>query len=184
MRSLFRFALVSVAFGCLLPALVAGDGDKKKESSTGHGFTPVGEIEVQLKAASSTSVTIQENQITLQGTGRRATPKAKPKDEVLEFTPDVKVRLMHLPLDEKGKKITRTPEELEKLKGNSNLPGYEASVSDLKAGQTVKLFLATAKGAKGDEANKLYVRRIYIEKDVSGGHGDKSDNKPKTDAKK
>ena len=100
MRCLFRFAVVAVACSCVLPSLIADDTEKKKEGSTSHGFNPVGEVEIQLKAVSSTSVTIQENQITLQGTGRRATPKAKPKDEVLEFTPDVKVRLMHLPLDE------------------------------------------------------------------------------------
>src|SRR5947208_11218529 len=86
------------------------------------------------------------------------------RDTVVEFTDDVKVRLMHLPpnVDEKGRKIPYTEKELEKLKGNTNMSGYEAAVSDLKPGQIVKVFLATAKGGLAAEANKLYARKVYI----------------------
>src|SRR5262245_51527121 len=51
-------------------------------------------------------------------------------DFVLKLTDDVVVRTKELPdkLDEKGNPAKYTPEELQKLKGNPNLPGYAAEL--------------------------------------------------------
>jgi len=80
------------------------------------------------------------------------------------LTSDANIRILHLPplLDENGKKVPRTPEELQKLKGNSNLPGYQAEFSDLKPNQIVTVQLVKLRGAKGDDAKKLYVSRVII----------------------
>ncbi len=50
--------------------------------------------------------------------------------------------------DENGKVRQPTPEERAAAKGNSNLPGYEADVNELKAGQTLKLTLLKKKETK------------------------------------
>jgi hypothetical protein len=83
----------------------------------------------------------------------------------VEVTDDVKVRQMKLPpkTDENGKKVPYTPDELVKLKGTLPLAGYEAAIGDLKSGQLVRLHLVRVKGATGENANKAYANRIFID---------------------
>jgi len=64
-------------------------------------------------------------------------------------------------LDEKGKPIAYTADEKQKMRGKDGV-GYEASASDLKAGQTVRMHMVKLKGAKGEDALKLYVAKIVI----------------------
>ena len=167
MNALHRYALGTLVAGCLLPVLLAADSEKKEPAE--HYIT-VGEVEVVLKAASSTSITLQSNQnanISRLLGGAPAKGKNQPKDTVLDLTADCKVRLLHLPpvLDDKGNKVFRPPEEINKLKGNSGMPGYEADTKDLKANQVVKITVVKAKNGLATEASKLYVKRIIIEKD-------------------
>ena len=54
--------------------------------------------------------------------------------------------------DEKGNFKKYTAKELKELKGDSNLPGYEAGMDALKPGQTVKVYLAKATAAKQPKA--------------------------------
>src|SRR5713101_1384294 len=131
MQTLQPFVLATALAGLLIPAIMAADTEKKE--STEH-YVSVGEFEVVLKSVSSTSITIQTTQVSLTGGRNRGGVKSTPKDLVLDFTSDLKVRLLHLPpvYDKDGKQTVRSPEELNKLKGNSALPGYEAEVSDLK----------------------------------------------------
>jgi hypothetical protein len=171
MRTLHRFALGTLVAGCLLPALAAADNEQKEPP---EHYVSVGEVEVVIKSATSTSITIQNNQVTLPPAvarllgGGGGKGKNAPKDTTLDFTSDCKVRVMHLPpvYDKEGKKTVRSPEEINKLKGNSNLPGFEAEASDLKANQVVKVTLVKPKNALAAEATKLYVKRILIEKDA------------------
>jgi hypothetical protein len=72
------------------------------------------------------------------------------KDFDLEAVENVKVRLAQLPVeyDEKGYPIKHTDKELKERKGpDPKLPGYTASIEDVKVGQTVKLTLARKKPA-------------------------------------
>ena len=157
MRTPHRFALTAVAAGCLAAALVAADKDAPEH------YVSVGEVEVVLKSATSTSITLQSNQpampaavARLLGGGGGGKGKNAPKDTTIDFTSDCKVRVMHLPpvFDKDGKKTVRSTDELNKLKGNSGLPGY------------VKVTLVKPKNALAAEATKLYVKRILIEKDA------------------
>ncbi len=89
--------------------------------------------------------------------GKRLQMKDLPKDVSLDLTSDVVVRRIHLPpkKDEKGHTIPYTEKELKDLRGDSKLKGYNAELSDLH--------LVKVKGAKGDEAKKVYVNRIFIQ---------------------
>ena len=171
MRTLLAFSLATLVTSCLLAARVAADTEKKEP--TEHYIT-VGEVEAVLKSATSTSITLQSNQA-------RTAKTKEAKDQPLELTSDCKVRLRHLPplLDDKGKKTFRTPEELTKLKGTSNLPGYEAEISDLKPNQIVKITIVKSKPATATEAPKLFVKRIIIEKDIPAAKGDKKPEEKK-----
>jgi hypothetical protein len=177
MQTLQPFVLATTMAGLLIPTIIAADNEKK--DSTEH-YVSVGEVEVVLKSASSTSSTLQTNQITAlnSGRGRGGGTKVTPKDQVIEFTSDLKVRVIHLPpvFDKDGKPTVRSPEELDKLNGNSTLPGYVAEVSDLKANQTVKISVVKPKNSAAADANKLYVKRIIIEKDPAGSKT--ADKKP------
>jgi len=185
MSALPRIAFGTLVAGCLLPALAAADNEQKEPP---EHYVSVGEVEVVLKSATSTSVTLQSNQAALPASvarllGGGGAGKGKPKDMVLDFTSDCKVRMLHLPpvFDKEGKKTVRSPDEINKLKGNSNLPGYEADPSDLKPNQVVKLTLVKPKNALAAEATKLYVKRVLIEKDppVSKTPDKKPDDKKK-----
>src|SRR5947208_9771384 len=73
---------------------------------------------------------------------------------------EVKVRLLQLPpiFDDKGKRKRPSQKELEDMKGpDKKLPGYTASLDDLKPGQVVRVRLiqkAGFKPGKGKERDK------------------------------
>jgi hypothetical protein len=169
MRTLPIFTATLIS-GCLLSTLFADDPEKKDPP---EHFIAVREAEVVLKSATATSITLKFDPIPTPGTYNRngtvtpGKPKTQP-DQTLEFTSDCKIRMLHLPTlrDDKGNKIFRTPEELMKLKGNSGLPGYEADAGDLKPNQTLKISIVKPKKSIAGEAEKLYVKRIIIEKDL------------------
>ncbi len=149
--------------------LRADDKDKKADPPSSASLTSVGDMNGVLQSADSGAITLRLNQISLQGGGRGKGMKAKEnhQDLKLEMTSDCKVRVQHLPTltDEKGNKKARSPEELQKLKGNSTLPGYMAETSDLKPGQILQVHLVKTRGAGADA--KSFVSRILIMGDGS-----------------
>src|SRR5262249_7520607 len=110
--------------------------------------------------ASNHSVTVK---VPAGTTGRGKYAQTTMKDDELTFTSDVAIRHRHLPpkLDEKGKKVAYTSDELKKLKAKDGL--YEASGSALSGGKTVTVHLEKLKGGKGEDAKKLYVPKPIIE---------------------
>lgn len=58
-----------------------------------------------------------------------------------------KIRSLTPPLryDDRGNLITYTKKELDKMRAGSKLPGFEADVDDLKAGQAVQFYMAKGK---------------------------------------
>jgi hypothetical protein len=87
------------------------------------------------------------------------------------------VRRRHPPVmfDAKGKPRKPTAKELKELKGEGNLPGYMAEASDLKANQTVTLYLQKPTVKKDDPDsltdNKPSVRMIIIEAEAQSADG-------------
>jgi hypothetical protein len=64
------------------------------------------------------------------------------------FDDTLKVRLPKLPeTDAQGKPIRRTDQELRKLKGPGNLPGWTGTIDDLKVGQLVKVHFLKKRGS-------------------------------------
>ena len=75
---------------------------------------------------------------------------ATQKNVDIQAIDDVVVRRSRMKelYDQNGKVRQPTPEERAAAKGNSNLPGYEADVNELKAGQVLKLTLLKKKETK------------------------------------
>jgi hypothetical protein len=69
----------------------------------------------------------------------------------IRLADDAIVRWQQAPMqfDAKGKPIKPTAEQMKALKGDSNQPGHAAEVSDLKAGQIVKVYLGKRRLPKG-----------------------------------
>jgi len=156
----------------VLASVARAEDAKEKKSdipSTSQTYA-ANEITATVQDAKKTneggSITIRVEGVTLTTGGSRSMPRAKGshQDYVFDLTSDAKIRIMHLPplLDDNGKKVSRTPEELQKLKGNSALPGYQAEIGDVKPKQIVKVQLVKLRSAKGDDAKKLYVSRVII----------------------
>jgi hypothetical protein len=101
------------------------------------------------------------------------------KDVDFHTADGVKVRELTLPVrfDDKGEIKKYTEDEKKQMKGkDASLPGYEAKLEDLKAGQTIKVTLARHKEEKKDAdqakdkdakemTHKLEVTLIVIEDD-------------------
>ena len=164
MRPVYFFGAMLVSLGLAFHTFAADEKKNSKEPAEGpsaNSYVSFNDVTVVISGASSKSVTVK---VTTGYTGNAKHPQATNKDDELIFTSDVVIRQRHLPpkLDEKGKKVAYTSEELQKLRGKGGV-GYEASASDLHAGQTVSLHLVKLKGAKGEDATKLYVSKVIIE---------------------
>jgi len=164
MRSAYFLGVMFVSLGLACHAFAADEKKTSKEPTEGpsaNSYVSFSDVTVVISGASSHSVTVK---VTTGYSGNAKRPQATNKDDELTFTSDVVIRQRHLPpkLDEKGKKVAYTSEELNKLRGKGGV-GYEASPGDLHSGQTVSLHLVKLKGAKGEDANKLYVSKVIIE---------------------
>lgn len=92
---------------------------------------------------------------------------ATQKNVDIQAVDDVVVRRSRMKelYDENGKVRQPTAEERAAAKGNSNLPGYEADVNELKAGQTLKLTLLKKKETKttgGGQANGADTKTEWV----------------------
>jgi hypothetical protein len=175
MSSHFRIGIAVVLLAVAVsPAISADKSDKKEKKGSDTNapaageYVSVGDVAGILGKADSDSVSLRVPQLGLQygkGNNRRPSLKEKDKDVGFQLTADAKIRLMKLPpkKDEKGRKIPYTRDELIKLKGKGNLPGYEASIDDLKPGMVVKLHLVRLKHGDKEALAKRFVSRVYIE---------------------
>ncbi len=66
------------------------------------------------------------------------------KDHDFDLADEVKVRWKDLPKGPDGKAKQYTDEEYKKLREPANAPGFKAELSDLKPGQTVRVYLSKA----------------------------------------
>jgi hypothetical protein len=162
-----------------LPLAAAEKDDKKKtepksdaRASTSNDYVVVGEYDFVVASGPGKdggSIKVRGNKLTLQqGNRGKGNLKAVEDDPTIELTPDVKVRLIKLPVkkDEKGITIPYTEKELKELRGDSNLRGYNAELDDVKAGKIVTLHVLKLRNAKGDDAEKRFADRIYIKGDA------------------
>jgi hypothetical protein len=94
------------------------------------------------------------------------------KDHDVEMASDVKVRWHDLPKKADGKPYT--DKEYQALRDPPDTPGYKADVSDLKAGQTVRLHLS-----KAGKAGKPVATVVEILADAPQGSEPKKPEKPK-----
>ncbi len=175
MFSHFRIGIAIVMFAVAASPATSADKNDKKEKKGSDTKAPaageylsVGDVTGILAKAESDSVSLRVPQLGLQsgkGNNRRPTLKETNKDIDFQLTADARIRLIKLPpkKDEKGRKIPYTREELNKLKGKGNLPGYEASTDDLKPGMIVKLHLVRLKHGDKEALAKRFVSRVYIE---------------------
>lgn len=99
------------------------------------------------------------------------------KDHDVEMAADVKVRWKDLPRKADGK--PHTPKEYQALRDPPGTPGYKADMSDLRAGQTVRLYLG--KGPAKDD--KVVATVVMILADPPPGAEPKNAGKPKKNKK-
>lgn len=90
-------------------------------------------------------------------------------------------RRMTLPADydDKGNLKTYSKEELAKLKGTDNRPGYAARIDDLQPGAQVKLFLAPGKAEAGGVAKPTVTMVLILAEPASGLGGPAAPGKKK-----
>jgi hypothetical protein len=117
-------------------------------------------------------VAIQAQALRMSGgTGGGGRVSTRNQDLELKAADDIKVRLLQPPLqfDEKGRIKKYTRKELDELKGpDKSLPGYQGDFDNLKAGQTVKVYLVKKKtapkppGKKKDDGEDLEEKRPSV----------------------
>ncbi|HEV3146550.1 MAG TPA: hypothetical protein VGZ47_21865 [Gemmataceae bacterium] len=173
MRFICSVGAAVVSLALALNAFAADEKKDSKDSKEGpsaSSYYSAGDITVVIAGASNHSVTVKVPGGT-KGSGKNA--QMMSKDDELSFTSDVAIRQRHLPpkLNEKGQPVSYTSEERQKMKAKDGL--YEAGASDLHAGQMVSLHLVKLKGAKGEDANKLYVSKVIIEAQPQNAAGKK-----------
>lgn len=89
---------------------------------------------------------------------------ANEQEMELEAADDVKVRIEVLPIkvDEDGKKIKRTAEEMKELKGKEGLWGYAGTMENLQPGRIVRVYRSKVKGA--DKEDPPVITMIHVAK--------------------
>jgi hypothetical protein len=180
MRCLISSAVLAAIFACCGNAR-ADDNKSDAKPNPSSEYTTVNEIDGAILSIppgdKGTKISLRVDQKLLTNGGSlgsaldiyrgRTLPQLKdmPKDVGLDLTPDVKVRRMKLPpkKDEKGHTVPYTEKEKKELKGDTNLKGYSAELGDLKPGQILSLHIVKLKGAKGEDAKKVFVSRIFIQ---------------------
>jgi hypothetical protein len=87
---------------------------------------------------------------------QRVRPVATQRKVEISLADDAVIRFKKAPkqFDDKGKPVTPTAEQLQAMKGDPKLPGYAAELSDLKAGQIVKVSLGRRKMPKGEKTTE------------------------------
>ncbi len=132
------------------PADAPKDAPKPPASSsvlnpnTGPQMHAAGTITGKLSKSSDGSVTLKLPELERKTSGRRAPTQEVAKDHSYDLADDVKIRWHNLPKKPDGK--TYTDQEYQALREPVGALGYKADKSDLKPGQTVRLYLSKAAG--------------------------------------
>jgi hypothetical protein len=113
-------------------------------NTSGPQLHSVGQIVVKLSKSSDGSVTVKVPTTERTSSSGRRAPGVRTveKDQDYDLTSDAKVRWHSLPKKPDGKSYT--DEEYQKLREPVGALGYKAESSDLKPGQTVRLYLSKA----------------------------------------
>jgi hypothetical protein len=128
-----------------------------------------GQLVARLGKAGDGSVTVKVPQLERHSTGRRASARTVEKDHEIDFADDVKIRWKSLPKKADGSSYSN--QEMKTLRESADNLGYKAEKSDLKPGQTVKLYLG-----KAGKDDKPVVTTVVIVADAPK-HDDKAEKK-------
>jgi hypothetical protein len=173
MRSTLRFVAFVAALAIFLPVLAAQDKDKSKTETKDNpaklptiSGTLVNPGSDKGKLVLSIAYTYPER------SGRNIHYKQGHKNVELSQADEVIVRTANPPIFyENGKPRKPTQKELKEAKGDSNLPGYQSELGNLKKDQLVTVYYQTPKKpSKKDDVDALAdsnpkVRMIVIVKE-------------------
>jgi hypothetical protein len=149
-----------------------------------HG-TFVGEV-TRIEKDGSFTVTQKTKQMQPAQPGRQATMKTISTKKQMSYSEEGMLRVKDLPpkLNEKGKKVPYTAEEMKQLKSPAGTPGYATERSSLTVGQIVEVTLVRPKSVKPAEVAPQDLRvkwAVILSSPVSvePGKDDKKDPKKK-----
>ena len=153
-RSIRRWAWAAAL--AAVPAVCAADPPKPPAGSGilnpsgGSQLHAAGQIVVKLTKAGDGTITVKLP--TPQRTANRGRrggggTRLVGKDHDFDLAPDALIRWHDLPKKPDGKPYTN--EEYKQIRAPTNAVGFKADVSDLKPGQTVRLYLGRA--SKNDD---------------------------------
>jgi hypothetical protein len=135
---------------------------KATTHSAGQVVITVSKVDSSTITAKMTELERNTNRPTTSRRSRGGANHLHPveKDKDYDLASDVKVRWNNLPKKADG--TSYTDKEYQALREPKGTPGYKADASDLKAGQTVRLYLS--KGSGKDD--KLVVTTVMIVADA------------------
>jgi hypothetical protein len=139
--------ILTAALAKPLAALPADDAPKPPASSVlnpnvNSPMHSAGQITGKLSKSADGSITIKIPELQRHSSGRRSTVQEVEKDHEYSVSVDAKIRWHSLPKNPSGKQYTDA--EYQALREPLGTPGYKAEQSDLKSGQTVRLYLSKA----------------------------------------
>lgn len=162
-----------------LPAVTCSADDAKTAAKAPVTKAPDFSKYKFIKDMTGEIVKADENKITVRVKWTKATPNPNPKAKVVPKTtemhqdydfqmlPESLVRTRVLPpkLDDNGKKVAHTQKEKDTLKLPTGYPGYAATVTDLKGGSNVYVYLVREKSISDSKAtdDDLRVKYVVIE---------------------
>jgi hypothetical protein len=140
-----------------------------------------GQMVARLSKVDGSTITLKLSDLEQSKNGSGGARKGKggsqihrvEKDHDYDLASDVKVRWKDLPKKADGKAYT--DKEYNALRDPPGTPGYKADMSDLKPGQTVRLYLS--KGSAKDD--KVVATVVMIVADAPKGADTKDSEKPK-----
>jgi hypothetical protein len=137
-----------------------------------------GQIVAKVSQVDGSTITIKQVELEQSkgntgGSRSRMRLQQVEKDHDYDLASDVKVRWKDLP--KKGDGKSYTDKEYNALRDPPGAPGYKADMSDLKAGQTVRLYLS--KGSAKDD--KVVATTVMIVADAPKSADTKDAEKPK-----
>lgn len=164
-----RVVGLSLAFGFGFLGVFASAADDPKPADW-SAWTPVavwtGDISKLSRKKGEGFVLKVTTTSTVMGTNGRPSTKKETKSYELTYADGALVRWAKLPpkLDDKGKKVERTAEELAELKKPAGAKGYAAAREDLKPGQAVEVTLVRPKelAAKEVQFSDYRIKQVMI----------------------
>jgi hypothetical protein len=160
-----RWAGLLMLLAFVVPALGADEkSDKKKEEKKApekSKYIAYGQPMVaRIVSVDDKTVKVIAKVPFRQG-GRLAFREQEAEFEAAE---DIKVRIEVLPpkVDDDGKKVKRTAEEIKELKGKGDLWGYTGAMENLQPGRVVRIYLSKVRG--GDKEDPPVLTMVQVAK--------------------